>query len=164
MIELKIEQLDLKHLLLVEQLSKFQLDALRKMIRLKKNKIVGRVALHEDLIVGVIIAQEYNDITNIISLVVDENYRRNKIGTLLVESLLLNKSTTMPLMYQAIVDETNLVAQKFLYSIGFRATHLIKEYCGENHDAIEFIYMVEGDEKSRFNAKPKRARTRKKNG
>lgn len=158
--EIKLEQLELKHLLLVENLSGFKLDALRKLMKRKIGKIVGYVATHENSIIGVIVAQNFEDITNIISLIVDEKYRRKLVGTLLIERMLIEQLNYQPLMYQAIVDERNLVAQKFLYSLGFRATHLIKEYCGENNDAIEFVYMVEGDEKKQI-AKKRRSRKSK---
>jgi ribosomal protein S18 acetylase RimI-like enzyme len=155
MIDLKIEKLGMHHLLLVEDLSGFKLDAMRKLMARKVGKVTGFVAVDDKLVVGVLIAQEHNDITTIISLVVDEKYRRNHIGTLLIEKLLCSQLEYQPLMYQAVVDELNLITQKFLYSLGFRATHLIKGYFGDNHDAIEFIYMVEGDEKKQLTKKRK---------
>lgn len=163
MTEIKIEKLGMQHLLLVEDLSGFKLDAMRKLMAKKVGKVTGFVAIENNLLIGVLVAQEHNDITSIISLVVDEKYRRKLIGTLLIEKLLFTQLEYQPLMYQAIVDERNLTAQKFLYSLGFRATQLIKGYCGENHDAIEFIYMVEGDERKQINKKRRVRKSKSKN-
>jgi len=95
------------------------------------------VAQQDNMIVGYIIFWiRYEDEGHIISLAVDKNYRRKKVGTQLVDYAvnIFTKCNVRDIKLEVRVG--NKSARKFYDSLGFEENEFIENYYEDGEDAV----------------------------
>lgn len=96
------------------------------------------VAVINERVVGYLIYEIKTSATYLKSMAVSPNYRRQGIATKLIYQMLDLMERTNRYSTRMHVAENNLLAQKFLRAIGFKATAVCREFYGEL-DAYYFI-------------------------
>ena len=107
---------------------------------LRQRNCIGMIAEHDDQVVGFMIYELHKSRLHILNFAVAPRYRRYGIGrqmvTKLVGKLSLQRRTRITLE----VRETNLAAQIFFRSEGFRAVSVLREYY---EDTPEDAYVMQ---------------------
>lgn len=106
-------------------------DELRRVLSLPN--CFGIAAVVDGLIAGYIIYETHSDRIHIVSIAVHQSERRQGIGSILVEELVEQLSTHRS---RILVDvrETNLAAQLFFRSLGFKAVCVIGDFYEETEE------------------------------
>ena len=95
---------------------------------LKKKEFHLVVVEDEDSeIIGYVIWSDRNDGFKIEKLVIQEKYRRSKIGSMLID-MLKKKCVGYRKIIEVIINERNLIAQLFLKYKDFKAIETIHKY------------------------------------
>lgn len=106
-----------------------------------------RVAVQDDgRLVGYIVYQLHRRWMQILSMVVATDWRRQGIGGLLVRELTGKLVPGRRDRVECGVCETNLAAQVFFRSLGFRAVSILRdfyEFCDCNQDAYRMCYRCQ---------------------
>lgn len=107
-----------------------------------RTKHFGYVAEMAGRIVGYAVARQLNVTTLIIeNMGVDPRFRFMGVGRLLVERV--EKSAMEPKRLRALIRESNVDAQLFFRSIGWRATGMDpRPWSGVDEDGIQFFKRV----------------------
>ena len=108
---------------------------------LKQRNYIGMVAEHKDLVVGFMI-YEYNKTRfQVLKVATAPDFLRRGVGTQMVSRLLGKLSSAQRHSWVFLdVRETNLAAQLFFRSVGFRAVFISREYY---EDTSEDGYLME---------------------
>lgn len=117
---------------------------------LRQRNCIGMVAEYNATIVGFIVYELSKNKIQLINLAVDPRYRRLGVGTQLAAKLIgkLNYQSRNRITFE--IRETNLGAQLFFRSIGFRVTQILKNFYDEmNEDAylMQYRYIAEDYER-----------------
>jgi len=90
------------------------------------SQIVGRIAEHNNRVVAYIIYELHSTYVQITNLAVCPSRQRWGVGGAMVRELLGRVNTTRRRQVYADIRETNLDAQLFFKSLGFKATGILK--------------------------------------
>ena len=107
---------------------------------LRQRNCIGMVAEFEESVVGFMVYDLHKTRLHILNFAVDRDYRRLSVGSQMVEKLLGKLSTQKRVRITLEVRETNLPAQFFFASHGFRAVRVLRDYY---EDATEDAYLFQ---------------------
>jgi len=113
---------------------------------LRQRNCIGMVAEHRGEVVGFVIYELGKNKIQLINLAVASRYRRQGVGTQLTAKLIGKLSYQHRNRITFEIRETNLGAQLFFRTIGFRATQVLHNYYEEmNEDAylMQYRYVAE---------------------
>lgn len=107
---------------------------------LRQRNCIGMAAEIGDEVVGFMIYELHKNRLHLLKLVVDPHHQRNWVGRAMMEVLIgkLNVERRNRIMLE--VRETNLVAQKFFASMGFKATSVLRDFY---EDTPEDAYLMQ---------------------
>ena len=107
---------------------------------LRQRNCIGMVAEHQERVVGFMIYELHRNRLNVLNFAVHPDFRRRGVGAQMVGKLankLIHQRRTRILLQ---VRETNLDAQLFFRSAGFRAISVLRDYY---EDTTEDAYLME---------------------
>lgn len=107
---------------------------------LRQRNCIGMVAEHEDRVVGFMIYELHRTRLHLLNFAVAEDLRRQRIGTQMLGKLLAKLSAQRRTRIVLEVRETNLPAQLFFRSLGFRAVSLLRDFY---EDTTEDAYLMQ---------------------
>ena len=107
---------------------------------LRQRNCIGMVAGHEDRIVGYMIYELHRSRLHILNFAVSPQVRRHKVGEQMVRKLVGKLSPQRRTRVQLEVRETNLSAQLFFRSQGFRAVSVMRNFY---EDSPEDAYLMQ---------------------
>ena len=96
---------------------------------------IGLVAEHDGQIVGFVIYELHKTRLRILNCAVAAGVRRQGVGTQMVTKLAGKLSVARRTRVTLEVCETNLIAQVFLRSLGFRAVRIRRDFYEETSEA-----------------------------
>jgi [ribosomal protein S18]-alanine N-acetyltransferase len=106
---------------------------------LRQRSMIGMVAERGDQVVGFMIYELHKFRLHLISMAVDPDYSRQGIGRTMVEKLVSKMSYQGRNRVMLEVRETNLPAQLFFKSMGFRAVGILNHFYDDcDEDAYQF--------------------------
>ncbi|MBI3465076.1 MAG: ribosomal protein S18-alanine N-acetyltransferase [Planctomycetes bacterium] len=107
---------------------------------LRQRNCIGMVAEHEDRVVGFMIYELHKTRLHVLNFAVNSAYRRRGIGQQMVAKLISKLSLERRTRIMLEVRETNLAAQLFFRSLGFRAVSVLRDYYD---DTPEDAYLMQ---------------------
>ena len=111
---------------------------------LRQRNCIGMVAEFNDEIVGYFIYELHKNILHILNFAVKPERQRQDVGTQMIGRLIgkLNRNIHHARRNQILLEvrETNLAAQLFFHSFGFRAMTVLREFYD---DTSEDAYLME---------------------
>ena len=120
---------------------------------LRQRNCIGMVAEHEDQIVGFMIYELHKQRLHVLNFAVAARFRRMGVATQMATKLITKLSTQRRSRILLEVRETNLAAQLFFRSSGFRAVSVLRAFYEDTpedaylmqyrHRAGEGVQMVE---------------------
>ncbi|HZZ71455.1 MAG TPA: ribosomal protein S18-alanine N-acetyltransferase [Pirellulales bacterium] len=112
---------------------------------LRQRNCIGMVAEHEDRVAGFMIYELHKTRLHVLNFAVAPDFRRHRVGTQMINKLVGKLSSQRRTRIQLEVRETNLPAQLFFRSCGFRAVNVLRSFY---EDSPEDAYLMQ----YRFNA------------
>jgi len=114
------------------------------LIALRQRNVIGVVyESHNDLIHGFMLYELHENRLRVLNLAVAPEVRRTGVGRAIVQRLLDRLEPQKRTCIEAAVRETNVDAQMFLSTFGFRAETLLKRhYEDTSEDGILFRYTL----------------------
>lgn len=110
---------------------------------LRQRNCIGMVAEQGEKVVGFMIYELHKTKLHILNFAVHSEHRRNGIGAQMAEKLVSKLSSHRRTKIMVEVRETNLDAQLFYRSAGFRATGVARDfYCDSGEDAYVMEYRL----------------------
>jgi ribosomal-protein-alanine N-acetyltransferase len=110
---------------------------------LRQLNCIGMVAELNDKVVGYMIYELHKHRLHLLNFAVSPSCRRIGIGRAMIEKLIGKLSLERRNRIHLEVRETNLDAQLFFRSVGFRAESVVKDFWKDsNDDAYVFVYRV----------------------
>jgi [ribosomal protein S18]-alanine N-acetyltransferase len=114
---------------------------------LRQRNCIGMVAEHEDRVVGFMIYELHKARLHILNFAVGARFRRSSAGTQMIKKLVGKLSTQRRNRILLEVRETNLAAQLFFRSSGFRAVSVLRDFYEDTpEDAYLMQYRFRGEE------------------
>lgn len=111
---------------------------------LRQRNCIGMVAEHEGKVVGFMIYELPKNRIHLLNVATLSEYRRMGVGTQMIAKLIAKLGNQRRSRLALEVRETNLPAQLFFRSLGFRATEIIKDFYEEtNEDAYQMVYRYQ---------------------
>ncbi len=107
---------------------------------LRQRNCIGMVADHDDQVVGFMIYELHKTRLHILNFAVAASHRRQGIGTQMVDKLTAKLSNQRRSRILLEVRETNLPAQVFFRSHGFRAVSVLRDFY---EDTTEDAYLMQ---------------------
>jgi ribosomal-protein-alanine N-acetyltransferase len=107
---------------------------------LRQRNCIGMVAEHDDRVVGFMIYELHKARLHVLNFAVGSRSRRLGIGTQMIEKLVGKLSLQRRNRILLEVRETNLAAQLFFRSSGFRAVSVLREFY---EDTPEDAYLMQ---------------------
>lgn len=95
---------------------------------LRQRDCIGMVAERNEEVVGFMIYELHKTRIHILSFAVHQDYRRQTVGTAMIEKLVSKLAYQRRNRIVLEVRETNLAAQLFFRQLGFRATSVLKSF------------------------------------
>ena len=120
---------------------------------LRQRNCIGMVAEHEDRVVGFMIYELNKTRIQVLNFATATDFRRRGVGTQMVSKLIGKLSAQRRTRITLEVRETNLPAQLFFRSAGFRAVSVLREYYEET---LEDAYGMEYQYRKPISMHPKR--------
>lgn len=115
---------------------------------LRQRNCIGMVAEYQDRVVGFMIYELLKTKIHVLNFAVARSWRRSGVGTQMIAKLIGKLSAQRRSRIQLEVRETNLDAQLFFRSSGFRATSVLHDFY---EDTPEDAYLMQ------FRYRPERA-------
>ena len=113
---------------------------------LRQRNCIGMVAEQGEKVVGFMIYELHKSKLHILNFAVSPSHRRTGIGGQMVAKLISKLSNHRRTRITLEVRETNLAAQLFFRSQGFRATRVLRAYYEDSgEDAFLMQYAFAGD-------------------
>lgn len=109
---------------------------------LRQRNCIGMVAEHDERVVGFMIYELHKSRLHIINFAVHDSFRRQGIGCQMAQKLIDKLSHQRRDRISLEVRETNLDAQLFFRSSGFRAVSVLRDFY---EDTTEDAYMMQYD-------------------
>ena len=114
---------------------------------LRQRNCIGMVAEHEDRVVGFMIYELHKARLHILNFAVGTRFRRSGAGAQMVKKLVGKLSAQRRNRILLEVRETNLAAQLFFRSSGFRAVSVLREFYEDTpEDAYLMQYRFRSDQ------------------
>ena len=107
---------------------------------LRQRNCIGMVAEKDDEVVGFMIYELHKNRLHILNFAVNPEFRRQGVGRSMVSKLLGKLSHERRNRIMLEVRETNLDAQLFFKSLGFRAISVLRDFY---EDTIEDAYLMQ---------------------
>jgi ribosomal-protein-alanine N-acetyltransferase len=107
---------------------------------LRQRNCIGMVAEHAERVVGFMIYELHKTRLHILNFAVASDVRRRAIGKQMMEKLIGKLSSQRRTRISLEVRETNLAAQVFFRSNGFKATSVLHEFYD---DSPEDAYLMQ---------------------
>jgi [ribosomal protein S18]-alanine N-acetyltransferase len=107
---------------------------------LRQRNCIGMVAEHDDQVVGFMIYELHKARLHVLNLAVGSRFRRLGVGAQMIEKLIGKLSSQRRNRILLEVRETNLAAQLFFRSSGFRAVSVLREFY---EDTPEDAYLMQ---------------------
>jgi [ribosomal protein S18]-alanine N-acetyltransferase len=118
---------------------------------LRQRNCIGMVAEHNERIVGFMIYELHKTRLHILNFAVSSRYRRSGVGAQMVSKLIGKLSTQRRNRILLEIRETNLSAQLFFRSCGFRAVSVLRDFYEDTpEDAYLMQYRFRGEESAAF--------------
>ena len=108
---------------------------------LGQRNCIGMVAEYEDDVVGFMIYELHKNRLHLLNFAVAPDYRRQGVGRSMIEKLASKLSADRRTHILLEVRESNLAAQLFFRTLGFRATAVLREF----YDNAEDAYLMRLD-------------------
>ena len=113
---------------------------------LRQRNCIGMVAEHDDQVVGFMIYELNKNRIQVLNFAVSPEFRRRGVGTQMVAKLIGKLSTQRRTRIALEVRETNLDAQLFFRTVGFRAVSVLRNFYEDTpEDAYLMQYRFETD-------------------
>ena len=113
---------------------------------LRQRNCIGMVAEHQEKVVGFMIYELHKNKLHILNFAVTPALRRQGVGAQMVQKLIGKLSSHRRTRITLAVRETNLAAQLFFRSQGFRAVRVLRTYYEDSgEDAFLMQYQLAGD-------------------
>lgn len=113
---------------------------------LRQRNCIGMVAEHENRVVGFMIYELHKTRLHILNFAVAPAFRRSAVGSQMIDKLVNKLSQQRRQEIVLEVRETNLVAQLFYFSQGFRATGVLRNHYSDSaEDAYVMQYRLDGE-------------------
>jgi len=109
---------------------------------LRQLNCIGMVAEHQQIIVGFMLYEFHRHSIHVLNFAVHPNCLRQGIGTRLVAKLIDKLSQQRREEIVLEVRETNLDAQLFFQSQGFRAVSVMRDWYDNGEDAYVMRYLI----------------------
>lgn len=107
----------------------------------RQRNCIGMVAECQGRVVGFMIYELLKTRIHLLNVATLKEFRRHGIGSQMVAKLLGKLGNSRRNRISLEVRETNLAAQLFLRSLGFRATEILKDFYDEtNEDAYQMVF------------------------
>jgi ribosomal-protein-alanine N-acetyltransferase len=114
---------------------------------LRQRNCIGMVAEYDDRVVGFMIYELNKNRIQVLNLAVDAEFRRRGVGTQMIAKLIGKLSSQRRTRIALEVRETNLAAQLFFRSSGFRAISVLRNFYEDTpEDAYLMQYRFRADE------------------
>lgn len=111
---------------------------------LRQRNAIGMVAEHDDKVVGYVIYELHKNLLHILNFAVPAALRRQHIGAAMLFKITTKLSEQRRSRAILEVRETNVAAQLFFHSQGFRAVSILKDFYNDTaEDAYVMEYSVE---------------------
>jgi ribosomal-protein-alanine N-acetyltransferase len=107
---------------------------------LRQRNCIGMVAEHGERVVGFMIYELHKTRLHILNFAVSPEFRRRGVGRQMIDKLLGKLSSQRRVRITLEVRETNLPAQLFFKSAGFRAVTVLRSYY---EDSPEDAYLMQ---------------------
>ena len=107
---------------------------------LRQRNCIGMVAEQEDRVVGFMIYELHKTRLHLLNLAVSKDYRRRGVGAQMLAKLTAKLSTQRRTRILLEVRETNLPAQVFFRTLGFRAVSVLRDFYD---DTTEDAYLMQ---------------------
>jgi ribosomal-protein-alanine N-acetyltransferase len=107
---------------------------------LRQRNCIGMVAEHGERVVGFMIYELHKTRLHILNFAVSPEFRRRGVGRQMIDKLLGKLSSQRRVRITLEVRETNLPAQLFFKSAGFRAVTVLRAYY---EDSPEDAYLMQ---------------------
>lgn len=110
---------------------------------LRQRNCIGMIAEQKEKILGFMVYELHNTKIHILNLAVHPEHRRQSVGTQMIERLQGKLSEQRRTSLCMELRETNLPAQLFLRSQGFRAVNVLRHFYDDTgEDAFLFSYRI----------------------
>jgi ribosomal-protein-alanine N-acetyltransferase len=114
---------------------------------LRQRNCIGMIAEHDDRVVGFMIYELHKTRLHILNFAVAGRYRRLGVGSQMIAKLSSKLSAQRRTRVTLEVRETNLAAQLFFRSQGFRAVNVLRNYYDDTpEDAYVMQYRYQAAE------------------
>ncbi|REK19329.1 MAG: ribosomal-protein-alanine N-acetyltransferase [Planctomycetota bacterium] len=107
---------------------------------LRQRNCIGMVAEHEDRVVGFMIYELHRTRLHLLNFAVADDFRRRQVGSQMLSKLVGKLSSQRRTRIALEVRETNLPAQLFFRSMGFRAVSVLRDFYD---DTTEDAYLMQ---------------------
>lgn len=107
---------------------------------LRQRNCIGMVAEQDEHVVGFMIYELHKNRLHILNFAVSPDVRRSGVGTAMIDKLIGKLSHDRRNRIMLEVRETNLDAQLFFRSLGFRAISVLREFY---EDSPEDAYLMQ---------------------
>jgi ribosomal-protein-alanine N-acetyltransferase len=107
---------------------------------LRQRNCIGMVAEQEDRVVGFMIYELHKTRLHLLNLAVSKDNRRRGVGAQMLAKLTAKLSTQRRTRILLEVRETNLPAQVFFRTLGFRAVSVLRDFYD---DTTEDAYLMQ---------------------
>ena len=113
---------------------------------LRQRNCIGMVAEHDDQVVGFMIYELNKNRIQVLNFAVACEFRRRGVGTQMVAKLIGKLSAQRRTRIALEVRETNLAAQLFFRTVGFRAVSVLRNFYEDTpEDAYVMQYRYEAE-------------------
>jgi ribosomal-protein-alanine N-acetyltransferase len=116
---------------------------------LRQRNCIGMVAEENDKVVGFMIYELHKTRLHILNFAVADESRRNGVGLAMVSKLLGKLSHERRNRIMLEVRETNLEAQLFFKSIGFKAVSVLRDFYEDSEEdayLMQYRYQASAEE------------------
>lgn len=118
---------------------------------LRQRNCIGMVAEYDGHVVGFMIYELHKARLHILNFSVNPECRRLGVGTQMIQKLVSKLSPQRRTKILLEVRETNLAAQLFFRSSGFRATMVLRDFYDDTtEDAYLMAFLYQSDELAPF--------------
>jgi ribosomal-protein-alanine N-acetyltransferase len=107
---------------------------------LRQRNCIGMVAEFDEQVVGFMIYELHKTRLHILNFSVSDDFRRRGVGAQMVDKLISKLSPQRRTRIMLEVRETNLEAQLFFKTMGFRAVSVLRDYY---EDTTEDAYLMQ---------------------
>ena len=107
---------------------------------LRQRNCIGMVCEYEERVVGFMIYELHKNRIHVLNFAVHPDFSRRAVGRQMMDKLIGKLSSQRRNRIMLEVRETNLSAQLFFRSMGFRAISVLRDYYD---DAIEDAYLMQ---------------------